>query len=518
MENVDVGKEKLCVNKMIGQKTESFFVEGDMIIPDSKPDILNSISNSGNVCIYKKDVLDGKIRFDGSVNLYIMYLADSEQGMIRGLNTTLDFTHIIEEKECQTTMTTVDKIEIKSIECKVLNGRKINLKVAIEINSMIYGNEEVEIVTKVNSVEDIQALKEELTMNSLVGEGTAKAYAKDTIILDNTENFAEILKCELEINHQDFKISYNKILAKADANIRILYLTEENEIKMQEAVMPIMGFIDMPNVSEDHLCEMNYNLANLVVKPNSKEEHSIYVEAEINLFCMVYENKPIQVIQDVYSPSQCLEFKKKEIKTTMDKRIEKQICNIRQKVEIPEIENRKIYYVTVHPLIRDTKIVNSKIMYEGEIELEFLYEAEVTAKIDTKLQKIPFDFTVEISNVSKESILQTNMETIMQDFIVLSEGNIDVKIDLMFCISIANTKTINIIHEMEMKEEENRASYSMTIYFVKKGDTLWKIAKRFKSTVEDIVRVNKIEDENRIYEGQQLFIPRYVKTKFQVTA
>ena len=44
------------------------------------------------------------------------------------------------------------------------------------------------------------------------------------------------------------------------------------------------------------------------------------------------------------------------------------------------------------------------------------------------------------------------------------------------------------------------------------------IAKKFGSTVSDIVRVNKIEDENKIYPGQQLFIPKYVYTNTEQTA
>ena len=40
---------------------------------------------------------------------------------------------------------------------------------------------------------------------------------------------------------------------------------------------------------------------------------------------------------------------------------------------------------------------------------------------------------------------------------------------------------------------------------------MWKIAKRFGSTVEDIVRINGIEDENKIYPDQKLFIPHYSK-------
>ena len=49
----------------------------------------------------------------------------------------------------------------------------------------------------------------------------------------------------------------------------------------------------------------------------------------------------------------------------------------------------------------------------------------------------------------------------------------------------------------------------MIVYIVKPGDSLWKIAKRFHSTIEDIARVNNIENIDQIKIGEQLFIPRY---------
>ena len=51
------------------------------------------------------------------------------------------------------------------------------------------------------------------------------------------------------------------------------------------------------------------------------------------------------------------------------------------------------------------------------------------------------------------------------------------------------------------------------MYIVKKDDTLWKIAKRFGSTVDDIVRTNGIENENMIIPGQKLYISRYRKVE-----
>ena len=76
---VDIAKENLCINKLISEKTEIIFVEGDIIIPDSKPDVLNTISTSGIACIYKKEIQEGKIRFDGRVKTYIMYVPEGKE-------------------------------------------------------------------------------------------------------------------------------------------------------------------------------------------------------------------------------------------------------------------------------------------------------------------------------------------------------------------------------------------------------------------------------------------------------
>lgn len=83
---------------------------------------------------------------------------------------------------------------------------------------------------------------------------------------------------------------------------------------------------------------------------------------------------------------------------------------------------------------------------------------------------------------------------------------------------MSNTIKINIIDEVNIDENRDRQIYSMVIYFVKPNDTLWEIAKKFRSTVEDIARVNKIEDVNKIYPGQQLFIPKYVYTRKEIIA
>ena len=89
---LETEKESVCINQLVGQKKDEITVEGDVIVNDIKPDVLSIISTSGIPCVYKKEVMDGKIKLDGSINTYIIYLADSDASSVRSLNTVLDFT------------------------------------------------------------------------------------------------------------------------------------------------------------------------------------------------------------------------------------------------------------------------------------------------------------------------------------------------------------------------------------------------------------------------------------------
>ena len=70
-----------------------------MIIPDIKPDILSTIYSSGNIYVYKKELSNGKLKIDGGILVYIMYLADEEKGGVRGVNTVIDFSQSIDLEE-----------------------------------------------------------------------------------------------------------------------------------------------------------------------------------------------------------------------------------------------------------------------------------------------------------------------------------------------------------------------------------------------------------------------------------
>lgn len=506
---VDVTKQNITVNKLVNTKKETVTIEGDMIVPDVKPDILNTIDTVGNICIYKKEVLDGKVRFDGSINLNVIYLADSETDTTRGLTTALDFTQIIDVDNCRSGMEIRNNITIKDIECKVLNGRKINTRVVLEIEIYIYSNEEINILKQINNVEDIQTLNSKMQINNLVGTGCCRASAKDTISLGEEDCLAEVLKTELKLINSEMKVSYNKVLLKADACVKLMYLTESGEIKVVVSNIPVMGFIDMQNVSENNILNCQYEIKNILVKPNSAEQHSIYIEIEFEICCDATDSMEVESIQDMYCPNSNLEFKQKEVNTMTNKQINKNICNIRERISIPEISSNRIYDVEIIPNINNVNTLNGRMVYEGELKLNFIFSSNTNTGIDTKRYSIPFTHNIDNENINQNKVINTNVNCVNDEFVITSDGMIDCKVDLEFETQMHEDRSINIIDEIQMTEENDNSNPSMIVYIVKQGDTIWEIAKKYKTTMQDIINVNNLDNGDEIFVGEKLFIPRY---------
>ena len=147
------------------------------------------------------------------------------------------------------------------------------------------------------------------------------------------------------------------------------------DIKVNCCTIPVMGFIDMPNVSENNIINCQYEIKNILVKPNSSEQHSVYIEIEFEICCDATDTVEIESIQDMYCPNSDLQFKQKEVNTITKKQINKNVCSVRERISIPEISSNQIYDVEIMPDITNVNVLNGRIVYEGELQLNLIFSS-----------------------------------------------------------------------------------------------------------------------------------------------
>ena len=98
-----------------------------------------------------------------------------------------------------------------------------------------------------------------------------------------------------------------------------------------------------------------------------------------------------------------------------------------------------------------------------------------------------------------------------QRFDVKSGGDVECNIDMEFSIEVSQNTNITIIDNIEVQENRdiNMEYDSLILYIIQPGDTLWEIAKKFRSTIDEISRMNGIENPDLIYAGNKLYIPKF---------
>lgn len=504
---LDTVKEKLEVNKLVSMKKELIFIEGEMIVPDTKPDVLNTIDTSGVICLNKKEVQDERISMTGVLNAYIMYLPESEKDKVRGINTSIDFSEIIKITECRIGMESTVNAKIKTMEARVINERKVSVKASIELEINIYQKEDVEVITAIENVNNIQMLKEDLKVNSLVGSGNTKSFVKELISVDNVDNIAEILRVETYVCSEDIKVSYNKILVKSEMYIKIVYLTEDSRINTKNTKIPIVGFIDIENVVDENICDISYEVKNFMIKPNQMQENSVHVEAEIDVLANVYEEKQINLIQDIYSTSQGIKCNDKNISTMKNKRKINQLKQIRESLSIEELGNKEIIDVEVSTNILNENQGTNYMIYECQMNFKFILLDE---KMQIEIKEINIDFEHRIDNIENTNV-ELKIEVENKDFIIQDGNLVNANVDLMMKTNEYGIANINIIDELELINQEVEEDYNVVIYSAKKEDTLWSIAKQFGSTIESIQKYNSIDEKVKIKQGDKMFIPKYIE-------
>ena len=505
---IKLEKSVLAVNQVITNKNESIVVDGDCIVPDVKPDILEIVGTSGVVNVYKKEIMEGKVRVDGSVLIYVMYIGDDGKTRgVRSINHTLDFSQSFPIDNVTNDMNDNIEVNLLNIDCKIINERKISLKATLGFEIQILANSEIEFVNNVD-LKDVQKLESTIAVNSVLGVGSTKTLVKETISIDQSDNLAEILKVSSKIENRSIKISYNKVLTKADIKLKIMYLTEDGRINTVNAKFPVMGFIDMKDITENNPCEYEFEIKNMIIKPNSTTEHSIYVEIEVGVNLTAYTNQDVNVIEDLYSPSVNLKFKQNNKKMMQNKALFLSVLNINQK-ELLNIGDEKVYDVDTNVLVDNIRIGNNEIIVSGNINLVFTCSANSMTSIQTKTLDIPYQTKLAANGINSNANVKIKTDILLEDFNIMPGGEINIKLDIGFNAYTSNDVNLSLINNIEEMENEYVDDYNMVIYQVLPNDSLWKIAKKFGSTVQSIIDTNNLESD-RIMPGKQLFIEKYM--------
>ncbi|NLK37890.1 MAG: LysM peptidoglycan-binding domain-containing protein, partial [Epulopiscium sp.] len=164
--------------------------------------------------------------------------------------------------------------------------------------------------------------------------------------------------------------------------------------------------------------------------------------------------------------------------------------------------------------IDDVIVKEDAVEVQGVVTLQILYIAEDDNRpVNVIEYNIPFTQDIEVKGAMPGNIAYVDGSVQDAAFNMLSSREGEARITMDFDTTVVEPRMGEIIVGLDFDEEGNlvqRTVSSAAIYVVQEGDSLWSIAKKYNTTVDEILAVNDIENPELIYPGQKLLILKRV--------
>lgn len=503
-------KNTVYLCEVTAKGTAQAMSDGDVIVPDIKPDILKLLQVDADACITDKYIENGRIILCGRVDYKVLYVPDREHELIKGIDASMDFRQAADGAGAGNDSKIITSVNVERVEFNAVNSRKLRLRAIIRIDYEVCNINETEICCDIEG-DSIECEKADVKIENTVDISEHDFSLKEVLEVPSGQNaIKEVLKTDVTISDTEYKTVTGKVIVKGNAGICILYTDDENEIKYIEAEVPFTEVFDADGVGENTICDIDYGVTGIMceIQPDSDGDMRVAeVDVDITSCLKGTETLETEIVKDCFVPYMETKCQTNKVSVTETAERTSTVNTIREIIvfpnNIPEV--RGIYNVMTNVNVHKAELQRNRIICEGKIEAYILYLTDSTENPVYSFKKeIPFSYMLECENALPNSEAEIKAVIRHISYNLNSGGNLELRCVLSIDGKLTMTDELDNI--VEISAEEKKTSRGIVIYFTHDGDSLWNVARKYAVPPERICECNSIEN-GQIKPGITLFIP-----------
>jgi hypothetical protein len=518
---VDLIKKNIHMNKLKCKSTLQLTLDDDFNVPDVKPDIDHIITRQGEVKITEIKAMNGKLLVKGALKFNVLYLSEGDRKPIQNITGEIPFDEVINMDISCMDDEPIVKWELEDLTTGLINSRKLSAKAIIRLYVAIEELYDEETAVMVEGSDDVQYINKKIEVTNIAINKKDTYRIKDEVLLPgNKGNISNLLFTDIGLSNVEVRLLDDKFTIKGELPVFVLYANEdeENPIEYYETEIPFSGTIDCNGCTEDMIEDITIGIASksLEVKPDQDgEERALDIEVILDLDIKVYETCEPEILCDIYSPLKEItpivrnaDYENLVIKNNSKYRVTDHI-------KVPESQARilQICHASGEIQIDDVNAQETELQVDGVIGVDILYISEDDHNPLNSLKGvIPFTQVIELKGMKPGSNYEVKPNIDQLSVMMLDSEEIEVKATINLNTIVFDVITEPIITDLVVAPldiERLQAMPGIIGYIVKKNDSLWNIAKKYYTTVDNIMVLNELEDD-KISEGDKLIIMKRV--------
>ena len=479
----------------------------DLNVPDVKPDIGRMIQKKGEIQIDDIQISQGKAYLSGALVVYLLYVSDGPERKIYSLMGNLPIGETMNLEGLENGDKVQVKWDIEDLSIQLINSRKLNMKALVTFTAYVEDFRQVEIPLGVEDSDISQKKQEVSIMSTAVHKKDIMRIKEDIVLSSNKPDIYELLWDTVEVRGLYIRAENDKTGVKGELFLFALYRgnDDNNSLQWLEHSVPFYQEVECSGCTPDMIPNVIITLQHTELKvkqDDDGEDRILIVDTALELEMKIYEEEDVSLLMDVYTPvKDCRAIRKNyKLESLLVKNFSKCKVNDRVKAENSQGKILQICHSDGTVKVDSTKIVENGILVEGIVQVRILYIiGDDEMPFYSMETMIPFSHTIEAENITENCVYHLRADLEQLSTTMIDSDEIEVKIVMNLNAIVLEQTDTGIIQEIEEHELDREKLCSMpgiVGYQVQPQDSLWDIAKKFYTTIENIVRLNGLENEN----------------------
>ncbi len=514
---MELVKKNIRMSRWKNQAAAQLTLDEDFIVPDTMEDMEQVVLDTGTVQIEASRPQGEKVAIRGKLDFKVLYR--KEGGGLRALGGSLPFEETVNVPDLREHDFVNVSWELDDLSAGMINSRKMSIKALVTLKvqvETIYDAEAAADAAASGNGEELETLKEELDVAGIAVRKKDTYRVKEVIPLPGSKpNVEKILWSEVRLTGTSGRPGDGNLHIDGELSVFVIYDAEGEDAPVQwlEESVPFSGELEVSGCREEMIPVISLRLVHREVeaKPDyDGEMRELELDAVIEADIRLYEEEKIRLLSDLYSTNRELIPETGEV--CFDQILTRNLCKckIGEKLEISR-QDRILQICHSQGTVRidETEIREDALYIEGALEVQLLYMTDDDSQpIQSATEAVPFRQSVEAKGIGEESICQVSAGLDNMSAVMLGGSMVEIKavinLDLLVLRPVCR-QVITGVQVQPMDVEKLQSLPGIVGYIVQPGDSLWKIAKKFHTTVENVMEANGLTSD-QISPGERLIL------------
>lgn len=518
---MELVKKHIHMNRRRGSVTSQITLDDDFNVPDTMDDVEQLILDSGEIQIESAKNQGEKVAVKGKLSFRILYR--TPDGQVMTLAGNLPFDEIVNMPGLEENDYVRAGWELDDLHVGIINSRKLDVKALVTLTIQAEAIGDVVAAEDVRFDGEVESLKREIDVAVLAVRRKDTFRVKEVLTLPgNRPDIDKILWQDVKLRGVSTKPLDGRIHIDGELMVFAIYSGEDSQMPVQclEESIPFSGDVELAEADEDMIPFITVKLVhkNMEVNPDSDGEmREIAVDAVMELDIRLYEEEEVEILSDLYALD-------REILPDMGEACFEQIAarnmlkhRIQEKAAMPAGQRvLQICHSDGLVKIDDVQIKENGLQIDGVMEAQILYlTADDTAPVAAFTEMIPFQMMAEVPGIKADSVYQLEPGLEQISAVMLGGDTVEIKAVVTMDILVLNQVCEQVIlgvREEPVDVEKLKQMPGIVGYIVQPGDSLWKIARKFHTSVDEIMAANHLTD-SMIHPGDKLILVKMIRDR-----